>query len=280
VGFVGVCYARAGRYDEAAAFNRRQEELAHAHADQRLLVEAFANRGTMHYFRGDYAAASEHLSTAVRVAEQAGLETDVALIRNNLGFVELQLGRRESAADHFARAVNTHTRNGALASLIAPCNGLGHVLRDEGRHDHARQYFSRALALAQESDDFVNVGVAYMNLGHCALLENRVREAQHELAVALNILEQTGFWNGLARVYEYMAELNLRLGNFADAIRCTERRVDLAQRHANRKMEAAAWRQKADALDRAGREDEAGQARAASAALEAGQAGELASSAR
>lgn len=272
LGFVGVCCARAGRYEEAAAFNRRQEELARAQGDQRLLVEAFANRGTMHYFRGDYAAASEHLAAAVRVAEQSGLDTEVALIRNNLGFVELQLGRRESAADHFARAVSTHTRNGALASLIGPCNGLGHVLRDEGRYDSARQYFGRALALAQESDDIVNVGVAYMNLGHCALLKGRVGRAQHELAVALNILEQTGFWNGLARVYEYMAELNLRTRNWGDAVRCAERRVDLAQKHANRKMEAAAWRQKAEALDRAGRKDEADRARAAAEALEASQA--------
>jgi serine/threonine protein kinase/tetratricopeptide (TPR) repeat protein len=257
IGFVGVCAARMGQYEQAQACNRHQQELAVRMGDERLSAEAFSNLGTMHYFRGDYLEANEALTKAVQVADSLGLTTDAALIRNNLGFVLLQLGRQGEAEEMFRRAIETHKRYGALVSLIGPYNGIGHVLREQGRHEEAREHFARALALARESDDYVNMGVAYMNLGHCALLAGQADEAKTELAIALNILEQTSFWNGLARVYEHMAELNLKLARWDEAVRCADMRIELAQRHSNVQMEAAAWKQKGEALRQSGRSAEA-----------------------
>jgi tetratricopeptide (TPR) repeat protein len=207
----------------------------------------------MHYFRGEYQAAHDCLTRAARTAEELGMTTELAQIRNNLGFVLLQLGRQAAAGETFSRAIDTLRKYGVLVGLIGSYNGMGHVLREQKRYEEARGYFRRALALAQESDDGVNMGVAYMNLGHCALNQGRLADAKHELAIALNILEQTSFWNGLARVYEYMADLNLRLSNCVEAIRCAERRIELARRHSNVRMETAGWRQKAEALRLAGR---------------------------
>ena len=250
IGFVGACCARMGRYEEAVQYNRRLEELAEHENDQRLRVQARANLGAMHYFRGDYAAARDCLIDAVESAERLGLTTEDAQIRNNLGFVLLQLGRQADAESTFQRAVAALKRYGALVALIGPYNGLGHVCREQQRYDEAREYFRRALSLAQEGDDNVNTGVAFMNLGQCAMLQGRLADAKHELAVALNILEKTSFWNGLARVYEYMAELNLRLCNWCEAARCADQRIQLAQRHSNKSMEAAAKRQRDEALAR------------------------------
>ncbi|MFQ5805277.1 MAG: tetratricopeptide repeat protein [Phycisphaerae bacterium] len=257
LGFVGACCARIGQYDEAVECHRQQQLLADREKDERLKVQAHANMGSMHYFRGEYDAANDCLTRAARIAERLGLTTELAQIRNNLGFVLLQLGRQAEAGETFLRAVDTLKKYGVLVALVGPYNGMGHVLREQKRYQEARSYFRRALALAQESDDDVNMGIAYMNLGHCALLQGRLADAKHELAIALSILEQTSFWNGLARVYEYMANLNLRLSNCAEAVRCAERRIELAQRHSNLRMESAAWRQKAEALKLAGRAAEA-----------------------
>ncbi len=271
LGFVGVCCARMGRYDEASRYNTQQEELAGQRNDERSRVEAFANRATMHYFRGDYEPAEAALRQAIEIADALGMASEVALINNNLGFVQLQLGLTDKAAGTFARAIETHKTYGALVSLVAPYNGMGNVLREQQRYEEARSYFERALALAQESDDQVNVGVGYMNLGQCALLLGRLGDAKHELARALSILERTTFWNGLARVYEFMADLNLQLGNAAEATRCAERRIELAARHNNLRMEAAAWRQKAGAVRLVGRSDEAAACQARAEEAEARQ---------
>lgn len=257
IGFVGVCCARMGRYDEAAEHYTAQERLAQETGDERAKVEAFANRGAMHYFRGEYELADEYLARAIDAAEALGLASEVAQVRNNLGFAQLQLGRAAEAERTFRQAIDTHKSLGALVSLVGPYNGLGSVLRQQKRYEQAREYFDRARTLAQESEDRVNVGVAYMNLGQCAILTGRLTDAKHELAMALNLLDDTGFWNGRARVYEFMADLNLRLGNTEEAVRCADRRIALAAKHGNARMESAAWAQKAKALKLAGRTAEA-----------------------
>ena len=75
--------------------------------------------------------------------------------------------------------------------------------------------------------------------------------------MALNALEETRFWNGLARAYEYVADMHMQLGNYDEAIRCADQRIKLARQHSNLRMESAAWLQKAEAFQSAGRTEEA-----------------------
>ncbi len=257
VGFIGVCCARLGRYDEAAEQYRRCESAAQRRNDQRLLVETQANMGVMHYFKGEYAQAHDYYQAAARTAELIGLTSELAQIHNNLGFVLVRLGRRAEAEVAFLRSIETHKAYGALVSLVGPYNGMGNVLLDQQRHEEARGYYRRALALAQESADRVNVGASHMYLGRCAALQGRFADAKHEFAMALNAMEETSFWHGLARLYEYMADMNLQLGNLSEIERCADKRIELARRHSNRRTEEAAWLQKAEAYRRADRAEDA-----------------------
>lgn len=269
IGLLGVCFARLGRYDDANAHHLQLEAVAAETGDDRLRVEAAANLGSMHYYRGEYDQAKDHFLKAARDAERIGLTNETALIYNNLGFALMRLGSLREAEDAFSRSIESHKAYGGLTALIGPYSGMGNVLREQQRYDAARDYYRRALTLADESDDRVNVGICYMNLGHCASLQGQLNEAKRELALALTILEQTRFWNGLARVYESIAELNVRLGNFTEALRCTDRRLELARLHQNKPMETAAWRQRAEVLASAGENAAAEECLARSAAIQA-----------
>ncbi len=254
IGLLGACSSRLGRYEEAARYHERQEALAARRGDGRQVVEAQANMGVMWYFRGEYTAALEYYSRAAHTAEALGLTTELAQICNNLGFVHYRLGRLDDARGAFQRAIETHKAFGALVFLIGPYNGMGNLLREERRFEEARDYYQRALSLALESEDRVNAGISYMHLGRCALSLGRIAVAKHELAMALSALEETRFWNGLTRVYESIAELNLQLQNYVEASRCADRQIELARAHDNRGMQAAGWRLKAQALRAVGDE--------------------------
>lgn len=256
-GLMGICNARMGNYDAAEEQHGRQEALAREWGDPRLLIEALANLGVMNYYRGRYEAAEEHYERAARTANEAGLAVEGAQIYNNLGFVLFRRERLANAERAFLRAIETHRAYGSLTSLVGPYNGMGNVLVEQGRYSEARTYYRRALGLAEEVGDRTTVGATHMHLGRCAALEQRFAEAKHELTMALNTLEETRFWNGLARAWEYSAEMNLQLGDYEEAIRCAERRIELARQHANVRMESAAWLQKAEALNKAGRVEEA-----------------------
>jgi serine/threonine protein kinase/tetratricopeptide (TPR) repeat protein len=257
IGFVGICSARVGSYDDAESYHRRQHELALRWGDRRLEVEALANLGVMYYFRGDYESAERRYSEAAERARAMGLAVEEAHICNNLGFVLFRRGRPAEAEKAFHRAIETHRAYGGLTPLIGPYNGMGNVLLEQGRFRDARSYYRRALALAQEIGDRASVGTTHMHLARCAAQEERFAEAKHEFTMALNALEETRFWNGLARAYEYMAEMNNQLGHYEEAVRCADKRIELARQHSNARIESAAWRQKAESLKKAGRVDEA-----------------------
>jgi tetratricopeptide (TPR) repeat protein/tRNA A-37 threonylcarbamoyl transferase component Bud32 len=251
--YLSVCSARLGRYEEAGDYHCQITSVAEQRGDQQLLVEAKANMGVMYYLKGEYEQAQKLYAEAAEIAERLGLEAERAQIHNNAGFALARLGRNEEAEAAFRRAVEVCKGFGALAPLIGPYNGLGNLLLDQQRYTEARDYYQRALTLAQEIGDRTNTGISHMHLGRCASLEGQFASAKNEFALALNTLEGTSFWNARARTYEYMAEMNLRLGDYAEALRCAEKKIELARRHANRTMEVAAWRQKAEALRRSGR---------------------------
>jgi serine/threonine protein kinase/Tfp pilus assembly protein PilF len=253
IGFVGVCFARLGDYEAAEAHHRRQERLGRSWGEARWQIEARANLGVMHYFRGDYESAEEHYAAAAEMASALDLAAQRAQIHNNLGFVLFRRERLPEAEQAFTAAIETHQAFGGLSSLVGPYSGLGNVLTEQGRYAEARKYYRRALSLATDIGDRTSVGTSYMHLGHCNAREGRFAEAKHEFTMALNALEETRFWNGLARAYEHVAAMNLQLGDVDEALRCADKRIDLARLHSNVRMEAAAWNQKAAALERAGR---------------------------
>lgn len=261
IGCIGICFGRLGRYDQAEECYRRQIEVAREHGDRRQVLEAYANLGVMNYFRGEYEAASQHYETALKLADELGRVVEGAQIRNNLGFVLFRLNRLDEAKRAFAAAIDTQRAYGALAPLVGPYNGIGNVLAEQRRFEEAIQYYHRARSLAQEIGDRASVGTSLMHLGRCEALRGNPDAAKRELTAALSTLEETRFWNGLARAYEYIAELDIQSGDHVSAVRCADRRVELARRHANKRMERAAWLQKAGSLDAMGYQKDAAECR-------------------
>ena len=159
IGFVGVCLARLGRYEEAEAQHRQQETLARQSGETRREIEALANLGVMNYFRGATTRRPSLTSCAPPLRPTAWIwRAKARKICNNLGFVLFRLGRPAEAEKAFLRAIETHRAYGGLTSLVGPYNGMGNVLAEQQRYAEARSYYRRALALATEIGDRSSVG--------------------------------------------------------------------------------------------------------------------------
>ena len=257
ISLIGACHARLGEYDRAVDHHQRQERLAREMDDEPRLAEALSNLGVMYYYKGEYSLAYEFLERARQLSCGLSLHTETAKILGNLGFVLMRLNRPAEAEAAFAEAIEISKRCADLVALQWPYNGMGTVLLKLERYAEAREYYRRALALAEEIGDRVNMGVSRMNLGRCACLVGDFEAARAQFDSALAGLEGTGFWNGLTLVYEHMAEMHLQTGRPSDALECIDKRIDLACRHDNHRMEADGWEQKARACEQMGRTDEA-----------------------
>jgi tetratricopeptide (TPR) repeat protein/tRNA A-37 threonylcarbamoyl transferase component Bud32 len=257
VGLIGACYMRQWQYERAEESHRQQMVQAAEQGNERMRAQGLGNLGVMNYYKGDYDSALELLSQAAEIESRRRLSADLAKTRGNMGFAYLRLGRLKEAEAAFGDAIELNRSLGDLASMLSPYNGMGEALLAASRHRRARQYFRRALALARELNDRVNVGITHMHLGRCACLTQQFDEAAEEFDRALAELEQTRFWNGLTLVYQHLAEMHLQQGDAQQAFACIDKRIELAQKHANRRMECAGWEQKARAHQRLGQQDEA-----------------------
>ncbi len=257
IGFIGVCYARQGQYDEAIEHHKRLKEIADETNDPYRLAEAVSNMGVMHYFKGDYKSAYELLNVANRLEQGLNLLPILAKNYNNLGFVLTKLERLEEADSAFGKATEIMTELGSVASMISSHNGRGEVALQRGRYQQAADHYRVGLDLANRLEDQVNVGICHVNLGRCSCHLGRLEEAESHFEKALDILKWTTFWHGLAMAYEHMAELMLLQKRADEALACMEQRTELAQRYKNRRIESACWEQKARAYELMGKAETA-----------------------
>lgn len=257
IGFIGVCHARQGQYDAAIEYHKRLKALADERDDPYHLAEAVSNMGVMYYFKGDYNSAYELLTSANRLEQELNLLPILSKNYSNLGFVLSKLERLEEADQAFREAVRIMTELGTLSGLISPYNGRGEVALQRGRYQEATQHYQTALEWATKTEDQVNVGICHVNLGRCACHLGALDRAEEHFRTALGLLESTSFWHGLALVYEHQAELHLLRDRVDAALQGIEERIKLAQRHKNRRIESAAWEQKARAYEIAGQTETA-----------------------
>ena len=257
LGLMGVSAARLGDYEKALTLHRRQEQAARRRNDTLHLAEAVANMGAMYYYRGEYQLVREFFTAAIDLESKRGLTPNLARLQSNLGFVLLRLDHLADAEKAFREAIKISKQLGMLASVMGPCNGLGSIMLKRGQHEQARGYYLHTLSLASECGDRVALGLAHMNLGQCTTRSQDFTTALAEFQAALRELKGTEFWNGLTLVYEHLADLHLQRHDPAAALQSVEKRLELARKHGNRRMEAAAWEQRARAYEQMQSTDEA-----------------------
>lgn len=251
---LGAAYARLGEYDRAVSHHQRQEQIARDNDDHIQLAVALGNLGATYYYKGEYDVAYEFLerAAALSVSDKHPPTPDTAKLYGNLGMVYMRLDRPDDAERAFQQAIEICKQFNDLVAMVWPYNGMGSVLLKQGLWDKAGKYHHLALTLAEETGDRVMVGVSHMNLGRCACLDqsqSRISEAEICFNAALGTLETTDFWNGLALVHEHMAEMYLRHDRPKDALPCVDKRIELAKRHGNKRIELEAWKQKAEAYE-------------------------------
>ncbi len=242
---IGACFARKGEYDRAVEYHEKQERLARQHGNTGEQAASLSNLGATYYYMGEYAVAYGFLERAASWAEKIQPPDEAAKLYGNLGMVLMRLGRLSDAEGAFEKAISICKAQANLVAMVWPYNGMGSVLFKQGRFVEAMEYHERALHLAEEVADRVMVGVSQMNLGRCATKLDRLEQAEIWFHSALGTLESTGFWNGLALVHEYMADMYIQQQRLAEAMATVDHRIDVTHRHGNRRMEAQAWEQKA-----------------------------------
>jgi len=108
-------------------------------------------RGFLHYWRSEFAAAEACLAEALVLSEERGDGFESFVARMFLGLSRVNQGRMSEGLVDFEDAIVLARRNGDRFWEPRLVSHLGYVHRELGAVDKARAFDSRALALAREN---------------------------------------------------------------------------------------------------------------------------------
>ena len=109
---------RLGRLEESLdGYRRALPAIRHA-GDRVVESRLLSNRGIVHAYRGDFAAAAADLKRAERLCLELGQDRALGVVRQNLGFLAAQRGDVPRALDHYDEAERLSFRRRAAGGAL------------------------------------------------------------------------------------------------------------------------------------------------------------------
>ena len=179
------CYRRQRDYEAAREDVNRALELAESMQDPRVLGEAYFQASLIAERDGQWGLARSYAERAKARFEEITDRAFVGKLLNNLGLLELQLGKPAEAVERLNEAFTVVLENGNDDDLATVVSSLGEVYLRIGDPATAEKHARHALSVLGTRDDRPEeIGGARLTLGRALLEQGSLDEAETALAEA------------------------------------------------------------------------------------------------
>lgn len=217
----------AGEIEAGIRHLREASSGAHGCEDVELQARALLTLGStlVHAMRGhDEGAVALH--AAVCAADRAGSNAVAATAFRELGFIDVQAGRRERAEQWLVRAENA--AHGADNVLAAVCGVRGMNLSDAGRYRAALEWLERSIDHAQRCGDRRQVAWSTSLIGRIGLLTGDYGAARAACERSVDLVTSEQWIAFLPWPNALRAEVDIRQGRLKEAHERLEHAFTLA----------------------------------------------------
>jgi tetratricopeptide (TPR) repeat protein len=229
LGWRSRCYRRQRDLEAAREDVERALELAQALGEPRKTADVYFQASLVSERMGHWVQARNYAERAKVHYEQLNDERNVGRLLNNLGGLNLQLGKPERAVEDLKNAYRALLDNGSDAEAANVVSSLAHVHLSMGEAETAEEEARHALSLMEDRDNFLyNVAPTQLVLGRALMEQGRLDEAEEFL-----------------RASDASAE---RLESLSHRAAAWMARGDLAARRGEDRAAATLYRQAAEAL--------------------------------
>jgi tetratricopeptide (TPR) repeat protein len=256
------------RFEHHGVLDRALESYARAaesSADPGLVAEALTHQSRVHRCRSEWEPAIESAQRAQELASAANLEglaaeaviaeANVLICRGyfqpalalfqevlettqeprvrgialqNIGSILAQQGNLGAAERAFAESFGCFRRAGYRLGEATALNNQGRVALDRGNAALAEQILDQALVLARAVGYTELVALATLNYAEALVARGELGRAEETASTALGYFATSGNrWREI-ECLRIIGGINERLGGVADAVRCYERALGLA----------------------------------------------------
>lgn len=148
-----------------------------------------------------------NIHNALDLAEQLGLDIEVAKIMQALASYAYNSRNFQTAAELFRRLAVHHSKSNNLEGEASAYHCLGAVADELRNWEQARQYFGRALALSEQTTDKAGVASAYHQLGMIAEEQAEWAEAQSLYLKSLKEFKRLGDEQSAASTCHHLGKI-------------------------------------------------------------------------
>jgi tetratricopeptide (TPR) repeat protein len=165
-------------------------QLAHALADQAVIVRAEYWRATALQHLGQKAAGFQAMQAVIPLAEATGDLYTLGYALGSLGLLSLNRGAFEASARALERAVELAEQFGEVAAIVVGLCIRGDLAFYQGDWQRARGDYERAAAVARQTGQFWAAVQPLNALGQLALVQGQWDTAFHSLEEAIALAER------------------------------------------------------------------------------------------
>jgi tetratricopeptide (TPR) repeat protein len=212
-----------GDWRRSLEYCRRVLEHGLAVDDLRLKVIGWWRTGSTHIQQGDAALGLQCCEAALALSPTP---FDVAMIQANRGRALVKVGQVERGIAELAAAVAWFEQSHLCYTRSLFALWLGDVYLSQGKWFQARALAEEILATCQEAGYRHLAGVAERCLGESLMAEDLTAAARH-LEAAVQILEEVGARNEVAKALVAQAKLHQKAGDVSGARCLLERALTL-----------------------------------------------------
>ncbi|MBD0329536.1 MAG: tetratricopeptide repeat protein [Thermoleophilia bacterium] len=214
------CYRRQRDYEAAREDVERALELAQGVRDPKTMGHLYFQASLLAERQGHWVLARTYAERARHLYEEVADRTSLARLLNNLGGLNVLLGRSEDAVRFLKDAFATALEAGNDADAAQAISSLAQVHLRAGKLDVAEQQARHALRLLEGRVDYLHeIGNAQLVLGRSLLERGRLDEAEAAFRAAEASFEQFGSASHRASAWVARGDLAARRGDDRAAAR-------------------------------------------------------------
>ncbi len=244
---LGTIYMRLANYNKAGeCFEQAEVIIVGASGEQSLaLSEVFINQGNLYNRLGQNELALDYYNKALNIKSDNGNDDDkdLAPIYNNMGTVHQNTEDYRLALFFFKKALNTYTKHNGYNSqeTAESYNNIGNTLLKTGQIDEAIGNYRKATDIYAQFPDINPTlpGNAYNNIATAYLQSGKLDSALVFYNQSLDIYYKVfGHQHPyLALIHNSIGDVNILLGNHAQAIECYGKAIEANHENFNRQTD-------------------------------------------
>jgi tetratricopeptide (TPR) repeat protein/DNA-binding XRE family transcriptional regulator len=214
------CYRRQRDLEAAREDVERALELAKALDDRRAMADVYFQASLVSERMGHWVLARSYAEQAKALFEQLEDERNVGRLLNNLGGLNLMLGKPDQAIDYLKASFSTAIEVDSTEDAAVAAGSLATVHFQLGDFQQAEQLARQALGLLEGRVDWLHeIAPSELTLGRAIMEQGRLDEAEEHFRNADSAAEQLESTSHRAAAWIAQGDLAARRGDHTVAAR-------------------------------------------------------------